>query len=481
MGRVAHAYSKSVEIATLKTSLTPCILDDDPAQLDVLSAQIGDMGYEAIPTADPEEALRLVRAGRCRLVLADVHMPGIHEYEFLDRALRADPGVHVIVMTGDYTLESALEAIRRGATDFLPKPIDRVRLKRTLDDVAALYDQRRRVKALEEQLLKDLEFHGIIGKSPVMLEVFDFARKVARHYTNVLLTGPTGSGKELVARAIHQISPVSQQRLAVCNCSAMVDTLLESQLFGHVRGSFTGATDTRPGLFEYANGGTVFLDEVGETSLAMQAKLLRVIQNREIQRVGSPEVRQVNVRLIAATNRDLRAEVLAGHFREDLFYRLSSIQIRVPSLAERLEDIPLLVQFFRKKYNESYGKNFSGLTRRAQTVLLQHTWPGNVRELENVISSAAITATGDFIDLDDLPEHLQHRGRRDAEGDEWRPLSLEEVRKIHIQRVLDMCQGNRLRAAQVLGIGRTSLYRYLKREGYENRVHEKSGSASVSA
>src|SRR5215467_2490199 len=270
-------------------------------------------------------------------------------HEFLDMALRGDPGVHIIVMTVGYSLDSALDAIRRGATDFLPKPIDHVRLKRTLDDVAALYDQRRRVRALEEQLLKDLEFHGIVGKSPAMLEVFDFARKVARHYTNVLLTGPTGSGKELVARAIHQISPVNQQRLAVCNCSAMVDTLLESQLFGHTRGSFTGATDTRPGLFEYANGGTVFLDEVGETSLAMQAKLLRVIQNREIQRVGSPEVRRVEVRLIAATNRDLRAEVLAGRFREDLFYRLSSIEIRVPGLTERAEDVPVLVQHFLKK------------------------------------------------------------------------------------------------------------------------------------
>jgi DNA-binding NtrC family response regulator len=476
---VAHAYSKAVELAAPKTSLTPCILDDDHSQLDLLSAVMDDMGYEAITTSDPEEALGLVRSGRCRLVLADLSMPGMNGYEFLDHALRSDPGIHVIVMTGEYTLESALDAIRRGATDFLPKPIDRVRLKRTLDEVATIYDQRKRVRALEEQLLKDLEFHGIVGKSPVMLEVFDFARKVARHYTNVLLVGSTGTGKELVARAIHNISPVSQQKLAICNCSAMVDTLLESQLFGHVRGSFTGATDTRQGLFEYANNGTVFLDEIGETSLPMQAKLLRVIQNREIQRVGSPEVRQVNVRLIAATNRDLRAEVLAGRFREDLFYRLSSIQIRVPSLTERLEDIPLLVHYFLKKYNDVYGKNISGLTRRAQTVLLQHAWPGNVRELENVIATAAITATGDFIDLADLPEHLQHRGPRRPDGDDWRPLSLDEVRKVHIQRVLELCQGNRLRAAQILGIGRTSLYRYLKRDGHEMRAREKTGGAAA--
>jgi len=473
---VAFASSKTVEITAPKSALTPCILDDDPGQLELLSAAIVDIGYEPIPTSDPEEALRLVKRGSCRLVLVDVNMPGMNGYEFLDRALRSDPGVHIILMAGDYTLDSALEAIRRGASDFMPKPIDRVRLRRSLDEVAALYDQRRRVRALEEQLLKDLEFHGIVGKGPAMLEVFDFARKVARHYTNVLLVGATGTGKELVARAIHQISPVSQQKLAVCNCSALVDTLLESQLFGHVRGAFTGATDTRPGLFEYANGGTVFLDEVGETSLPMQAKLLRVIQNREIQRVGSPEVRQINVRMIAATNRDLRAEVLAGRFREDLFYRLSSIQIRIPPLTERLEDIPLLVQYLLKKYNAAYGKNIFGLTRRAQTVLSQHSWPGNVRELENVLSSACITTAGDFIDLADLPEHLQHRSARSLDEDDWKPLLLEEVRKVHIRRVLDLCQGNRLKAAQFLGIGRTSLYRYLKRDGVDTRK-VKSGGA----
>jgi len=476
---VAHTTYKSIDVLTSSASLTPCILDDDSALLDSLTSLILEMGYEAIATSDPEEALRLIRVGRCRLVLAGLHMQDARGYDFLDRALRCDPGAHVVVMSQEYTLDSALEAIRRGAMDFLPKPVDHLRLKRTLDEVAALCDQRRRVRALEEQLLRDLEFHGIVGKSPAMLEVFDFARKVARHYSNVLLNGATGSGKELVARAIHQISPVGQQRLAVCNCSALVDTLLESQLFGHVRGSFTGATESRPGLFEYANGGAVFLDEVGETSLAMQAKLLRVIQNREIQRVGSPEVRHVNVRLIAATNRDLRAEVLAGRFREDLFYRLSSIQIRIPSLSERLEDIPLLVQFFLKKYNDAYGKSISGLTRRAQTLLLRHPWPGNVRELENVISSASITALGEFIDIADLPEQLQHRAPHAGEGEDWRPLALEEVRRIHIRRVLQMCYGNRLRAAQILGIGRTSLYRYLKRDGPDSRQPENSRGAAA--
>src|SRR6202166_1954711 len=435
---MAYATYKSVAVSPLQSSLTPCILDDDPTERDSLSHLITDMGYEPVSTPDAEEALRLIRMGRCRGVFASTHLENPDPFDFLDRALRCDPGVHVMIMTAQYTLERALEAIRRGAADFLPKPLDHVRLKRMLDDTAALYDQRRRGKALEEQLLKDLEFHGIVGKSPEMLEVFDFSRKVARHYTNVLLTGPTGAGKELVARAIHQISPVSQQKLAICNCSAMVDTLLESQLFGHVRGSFTGATDTRPGLFDYANGGTVFLDEVGETSLPMQAKLLRVIQNREIQRVGSPEVRHVDVRLIAATNRDLRAEVLAGRFREDLFYRLSTIQIRVPSLAERLDDIPLLIQYFLKKYNEAYSKEIKGLTRRAQTVLSQHAWPGNVRELENVISCASLTSVNEFIDVDDLPEALQKPAAQNGRGgDAWRPLPLEEVRRQHIRRVLE--------------------------------------------
>src|SRR5579864_7262874 len=424
--------AEQVAVAVTRKNLSICVLDNDPGQVQLATNALERAGFQTVGTTSPAEALQTVRSGGCRVVLIDCKMPAMDGFTFLEKTLQHDPGMPVLFVTGFYSVDSAIEAIKRGAYDYLCKPVDLPRLVKTLDDLAELFWQRSEIRHLEDKLLQNLHFQGIVAKSPAMMNVFDLVKKIARHYTNVLITGPTGAGKEPVARALHQLSPVAQERFAVCNCSALVDTLLESQLFGHIRGAFTGATDTQPGLFEYADKGTVFLDEIGETSLPLQAKLLRVIQNREIQRVGSPEVRQVNVRLIAATNRDLRAEVLAGRFREDLFYRLSSIQIRVPSLTERLEDIPLLVHYFLKKYNDVYGKNISGLTRRAQTVLLQHAWPGNVRELENVIATAAITATGDFIDLADLPEHLQHRGPRKPEGDDWRPLSLEEVRKLHI-------------------------------------------------
>jgi DNA-binding NtrC family response regulator len=444
--------------------MTVCVLDDEPGMVEMLQESLRCLGFSSIGTCDPQQALEMVNDSRVRVVMADIKMPGMDGMQFLQQALQHDPGVYVILMTGLYSLDNAIAAIKRGAYDYIPKPVDRSRLKKSLDELAESFNRRKRIHTLEQRLLTDLEFHGIVGRSPAMIEVFEMVRKVARHYTNILLVGATGSGKELIAKSIHEISPVAQQRFAVCNCSAMVETLLESQLFGHIRGAFTGATDTRPGLFEYANGGTVFLDEVGETSLAMQAKLLRVIQNREIQRVGSPEVRHVDVRLIAATNRDLRAEVLAGRFREDLFYRLSTIQIRVPSLSERLDDIPLLIQYFLKKYNESYNKQIQGLTRRAQAVLLQHGWPGNVRELENVISFACLTSVSEFIDVDDFPENLQKPATSPGRpGDAWRPLPLNEVRRQHIRRVLESCEGNRVRTAQMLGIGRTSLYRFLKR------------------
>jgi DNA-binding NtrC family response regulator len=446
--------------ATFARSLTPCVFDKDATHLAQLVSTISEIGYHAIGTRIPEEALRLCRNGTCRVMLVSGEGSDGVSCDFLDRVRNEDPGVQVIVISRAYTLDSAMEAIRRGATDFMPQPIDQARLKKTLDEIAALYDQRHRVRELETALLKDLEFHGIVGKSPTMLEVFDFVRKVSRHYTNVLFVGPTGAGKDVVARVLHEISPVANQRLAVCNCSAFVDSLLESQLFGHMKGAFTGATETRVGLFEYANGGTVFLDEIGETSLSTQAKLLRVIQNREIQRIGSPEVRRIDVRIIAATNRNLETEVDAGRFRRDLYYRLASIQIRIPSLVERLDDIPLLIHFFLKKFNGEYRKNIAGLTRRAQTALLKHSWPGNVRELENVISTASMMTSGDFIDLIDLPEQFRTGKASDLTSD--KSLQLDAVCLQHVEKVLSLCNGNRFRAAQALGISRTSLYRYLK-------------------
>ena len=451
--------------AVARKHVSICVLDDEPASVERTTLHLEDAGFSAAGTVSPADALQKIRSGECRVVLADLRSPEMDGLGFLQKALQYDPGVYVILVTGGYSVDAAINAIKQGACDYLCKPVEFPRLERTLDELADVFSQRSEVRDLESKLFSKISIsRESLAEVQPCLMFSELAKKLARHYSNVLISGPTGCGKELVARALHQLSPVSRQRFAVCNCSAFVDSLLESQLFGHVRGAFTGASETRPGLFEYANGGTVFLDEIGETSLAMQAKLLRVIQNREIQRVGSPETKTVDVRIIAATNRDLRAEVLNGRFREDLFYRLSSIEIRVPGLSERLEDIPVLVQHFLRKYGQAYGKRFKGLTRRAQIVMIQHDWPGNVREIENVISSAAITATADFIDLGDLPEHLQrpHRTLASSRGD-WRPLPLNEVRREHIQRVLEMCNGNRVRASQVLGIGRTSLYRFLKR------------------
>jgi DNA-binding NtrC family response regulator len=457
---------------TVRKCLSICILDDDPDLVAITTEMLKRVGFDTVGTGDPQEALEAVRTGRCRAVLSDIQMPKMDGFQFLERALQETPSVHVILVTGHYSLDSAIEAIKRGAYDYLPKPLDFARLLRTLDELAISLQRRGQIRELEEKLLTNLEFDGIVGRSPAMLEAFDLIRKISKHYNTVLVTGPTGCGKELFAHALHKLSPVSTERFAVCNCSALVDTLLESQLFGHMRGAFTGAFDTRAGLFEYADGGTVFLDEVGETSPQMQAKLLRVIQNREIQRVGSPEVKKVNVRVIAATNRDLRSEVNAGRFREDLFYRLSVIEIKIPSLVEHSEDIPLLVRYFLKKCNEQYGKRFQGLTRRAELALLKNPWPGNVRELENAISGAAVTAATDFIDIEDLPKHIQTGARRAvATADAWQPLPLEEIQRIHVQRVLEECAGNQVRAAEILGIGRTSLYRHLKRTAARNTHH----------
>jgi len=456
--------TEQLEPVATRSHMPICLVAADPEQVEAESIRLAQLGFSSIDVTRPEKALERIRTGLCRVLIVDLATEGIDGLDFLNRALRADPGVYVILVSPEHDMEWAIEAVKLGAYDVVHNPVDFARLEKTLDELAALFSQRSQVRHLEESLLENSQFHGIVGKSPAMLQVLELTRKVARHYSNVLITGPTGAGKELIARALHALSPVAHERLAVCNCSALVDTLLESQLFGHMRGSFTGATDTRPGLFEYANHGAVFLDEIGEMSVQMQAKLLRVIQNREIQRIGSPEVKKVNVRLIAATNRNLREEVRAGRFREDLYYRLSSVQIRVPALAERPEDIPVLVQHFLKKFSAEYGKELRGFTRRAQIALLHHFWPGNVRELENVIGGAAMACTAEFIDLGDLGDFSRYLDDRPtlSLAQDWRPLPLKQVREIHIQRVLEFCNGDNIHAAGVLGIGKTTLYRFLR-------------------
>ncbi len=324
-----------------------------------------------------------------------------------------------------------------------------------------LNDRQRRQQAarLDESAVETFTFHGIVGRSPAMLQIFDRIRRVAPHFRTVLVTGPTGSGKELVARALYRLSGNSGP-LVICNCSGIAESLIETELFGHMRGAFTGATSDRAGLFEHAHRGTLFLDEIGELSLAAQAKLLRVLQQGEVQRVGSPLVRTVNVRVIAATNQKLRQLVKEGRFREDLFFRLSMIEIALPPLCERNEDIRLLQHHFLRQFNETLHRNIRGITLRAQQLFARYFWPGNVRELENVIGHACMLTDSDTIDLHDLPEYLR-KPASTANAEDEPLLSMDAMQRRYARNVLARLGGNKLRAAAVLGISRTTLYALL--------------------
>jgi DNA-binding NtrC family response regulator len=389
-----------------------------------------------------------------------------------------DSSIDVVLMTAHYTTETAVEAIRKGAADYLNKPISLAALR---DRVGHLIDtafHRQRVLNVDEELLNAAQFEGIVARSPQMWQVFSRIRRIAPHYRAALITGPTGTGKDLVARAIHKLSQVSG-KYVVLNCSAVVETLFESELFGHVKGAFTGADRDKPGLFEHASGGTLFLDEIGDMPLATQAKLLRVLQNQEVLRVGSLNPIKVDVRVVAATNKDLRKEIVDRRFREDLFYRLSMVEIAVPALAERMEDVPLLTRHFVDKFSSQYGKQIRGLTQRAQIVLNRYRWPGNVRELENVIGHASMLVMGDMIDVVDLPEILQQQGgRQQAETTEAAQLfcqapnpngnptlSFEDHEKQLVTQALEESGGNQSKAARQLRIGRDALRYKMKKYG----------------
>jgi DNA-binding NtrC family response regulator len=437
-------------------------IDDDPHNLEMIKVALDRQGLEIVTSNDPEQGFEIFLRLRPRVVLLDLVMPGVSGIEILERIVSIDPGVEVILITAHYSAESAVEAIQKGAADYLTKPIEINKLRARIATLLADAEARHKTLRLDQELVDAYQFEGMIGRSPLMLEVYAKIRRIAPHFSTVLITGATGTGKELVARALHRLSPSASGPFVVCNCSALVDSLIESELFGYVRGAFTGATQDKVGLFEHADGGTIFLDEIGELAPAAQAKLLRVLQNRQVQRVGGLTPRNIDVRVIAATHRDLKQMVRDGEFREDLYYRLAVVEIPLPVLASRREDLPLLERYFIEKFSNEYRKPIAGLVRRAQARLATYPWPGNVRELENVIGNACMMVDGNLIDIGDLPEKLRKPLGEEVGGDETF-LSLEELQRRHILRVLEGVGGNKARAAEVLGIGRATIYQLLSK------------------
>ncbi len=444
-------------------------IDDDTALLELIQETLTHEHLRVLTTTDPSAALEIVASQRPQIVLLDLVMPGANGMEILEKIVALNASIDVVLMTGHYSTDSAVEAIQKGACDYLAKPVPVDKLRERVGRLLEEAQRRHETLELDRKLLEAFQLEGIVGRSPAMLEMFARIRRVAQHFRTILVSGPTGSGKELVARALHKMSTASSGPFAVCNCAAIVETLFESELFGYTKGAFTGATQDKIGLFEFANGGTLFLDEIGEMPLASQAKLLRVLQDQQVQRVGSPVPRKVDVRVIAATNRNLRDLVTEGKFREDLYYRLSMVAIKLPSLRERSEDLPLLQRHFVERFAKQYRKDIQGISHRAQTLLARYSWPGNVRELENVIGNAAMMAEGRVIDVHDVVDLLrepegERRGQREANGSFVcsSRLTLEEVERRYIEKVLHEEDDNVTQTAARLGVPRSTLYQKLK-------------------
>src|SRR5689334_13266015 len=383
------------------------IIDDNPRSLEFIATALAGADVEVLTASTPEQGLDLVYTHRPQVVMTDLVMPQMNGLEVLDRITEFDPAIDVVLMTAHYTTETAVDAIRKGAADYLNKPIALATLRERVGRIMDAARQRQQVKRAEDQMVETAQFEGMVGRSPQMWQMFSRIQRVAPHYRAALVTGPTGTGKELVAQALHRLSP-AKSKFVVLNCSAVVETLFESELFGHVKGAFTGADRDKMGLFELASGGTLFLDEIGDMPFTTQAKLLRVLQNQEVQRVGALTAQKVDVRVVAATNKDLRRAIADKQFREDLYFRLAMVEIHTPPLAERMDDLPLLVRHFVKKFSQQYQKDVRGLTQRVQIMLGRHSWPGNVRELENVIGHGCMMTMTDMIDVADLPALLPH-------------------------------------------------------------------------
>ena len=451
------------------------VVDDEPGMIRLIERFASRLGFDVVTSGGGREALARLETDKADVALVDLRLPDVDGLEVLREIRAAAPRCQAILMTGFAGIETAIEAIKLGAMDYLSKPLDMARLEQLLARVRDDIDHRRALFSAESDMAKHLAFCGMIGRSGVMQELFDNIRRFAPHFRTALITGETGTGKELAARALHTVGPRASRRFVSINCSAVVESLFESEVFGHVRGAFTGATNTKPGLFELADGGMLFLDEIGELPPPAQAKLLRVIETGEIQRVGAVDTRRVDVRIVAATNRDLRAEAAAGRFRSDLFYRLNIVELRLPPLRERREDIPYLVAAFVRECSIQFGKPILGPAPAAERLLLTDPWAGNVRELRNVIERACMLSDGRFFTEREIQACLSPgaapeltRGvapERAGETGNGDGLRLAVAEREHISRVLRDAGGNKKAAAQLLGVSRRALYRKMDRLG----------------
>jgi len=451
------------------------IVDDDHSHLTALRTIINSWGHTAETAEDGSQAVERVQGGPVDLILMDVRMATMSGIEALKRIKAYNPAIPIIIMTAYSSVESAVEALKAGAYDYLIKPLDFEVLKLAIEragEHAGLKEENEQLKARLGNEFKPLK---IIGASSAMKHLMDMLAMIAPSEATVLIAGESGTGKELIARSIHLNSPRKNKPLVVVNCAAIAESLLESELFGHEKGAFTGAERAREGRFQQAEGGTVFLDEIGETSPAMQAKLLRVIQEREIQKVGGETPIHVDVRIVAATNRDLAKEVEAGRFREDLFYRLNVVTLEVPPLRQRLEDIPLLAQHFLRLFADKNRKKVKNFTPQAMDMLIRYTWPGNVRELENLVERAVILMSGEYITEKHLPMSVRQQVAETGtsaseflELDPGRQGSLEEIERQAILTTLEDSGGNKSETARRLGITRKTLHNKLKQ--YRKKV-----------
>jgi DNA-binding NtrC family response regulator len=445
------------------------IVDDEHSIRETVSTVLNEEGYETEKASNGKEALELINKKDFDVIITDLKMPEMDGMALLRESFKQCPQTSVIIITAHASLESAIEALRMGAFDYIIKPFDFddliLKLKRLFEHRDLVLEN----QALRQEVEEKYDFSNIIGSSVQMQQVFSLIRKVSVTKGNVLITGRSGTGKELVARAIHFNSPRKSKRFVAINCGAIVGTLMESEFFGHKKGSFTGAINDKEGYFKIANRGTLFLDEVGDIPMHLQVKLLRAIEEGEILPVGGTDPLAVDVRLIAATNRNLSREVEEGKFREDLYYRLNVIEIKLPSLSERKEDIPLLVQHFIKKYNRELNRTVKNADNETMRTLRNHIWKGGIRELENVIERALILCEGDYITIDDLPPNMAA-----AEINTETPDALKNAiafyEKIHIEKIIQKTAGNKGEAAKLMKISLSSLYRKMDELGMKDKL-----------